>query len=185
MPTEYDGLASGTHVFHVRARFRRRSSRQNRFSWTIELPAAGVTPTPQPSPPSTTPTPTPAPPSTAGRFSISGDLPSLLTPGTGGVLPLEVSNPNDFDVLVSDLVVSIRPGSSRRGCDGPSNLQVTQSNAVAGAVSILVPAHGSVTLPAQGATAPWVEMLNLATNQDVCQGAAFGLAYSGTAWRAP
>jgi hypothetical protein len=58
---------------------------------------------------------------------------------------------------------------------------VTQSNAAVPGLEILVPANGSVTLPAQGATAPVVEMLDLPTNQDACKGAVFSLSYSGTA----
>ena len=46
------------------------------------------------------------------------------------------------------------PAARKPGCDGPANLQVTQSNTAGGSVSITVPALGSVTLPAQGATAP-------------------------------
>src|SRR5207249_10584617 len=87
-------------------------------------------------------------------FTISGNLPTLLRPGGGGPPPLTVWNPNGFDLQVTDLVVSVRAGSSRAGCDGPANLQVVQSNTALGAVAIVVPAHGSVTLPSQGATAP-------------------------------
>jgi hypothetical protein len=62
---------------------------------------------------------------------------------------------------------------------------VIQSNAALGAVSVVVPAHGSVTLPAQGVTAPEVVMVYLDdVNQDACKGAVFTLAYSGTGTRA-
>ena len=43
-------------------------------------------------------------------------------------------NPFDFDLSVTALTVTVRPGSSRPGCDGPANLQVTQSNAAAGSL---------------------------------------------------
>jgi hypothetical protein len=129
---------------------------------------------------STTPQP-PDPPPTVAQFSISGDLPSPLTPGSGAPLPLTVSNPNAFDILVSQLVVTVEPGSSQPGCHGPANLSVTQSNAAVPGVEILVPANGSVSLPTQGATAPVVGMLDLPTNQDACKGAVFSLSYSGTA----
>lgn len=125
-----------------------------------------------------------APPQTlppGGTFSISGDLVPLLSPGTGGPLPLVVSNPNAFDILVSQLVVSVASGSSQPGCDGPTNLTLTQSSAAVPGVEILVPANGSVTLPSQGATAPIVTMLDLPTNQDACKGAVFSLSYTGTA----
>jgi hypothetical protein len=80
--------------------------------------------------------------------------------------------------------VGVRAGSSQAGCDGPTNVYVTQSNTIAGSVSIVVPAHGSVTLPAQGATAPRVTMRDLAVNQDACKNAVFTFSYSGTGTRA-
>jgi hypothetical protein len=61
---------------------------------------------------------------------------------------------------------------------------VTQSNTAGGSVSVVVPAHGSVTLPAQGATTPFVAMLDLATNQGACKNAVFTLSYSGQGTRA-
>jgi hypothetical protein len=51
-------------------------------------------------------------------------------------------------------------------------------------VAVVVPAHGSVTLPVQGATAPEIAMLNLPANQDACKGAVFTLDYRGTGTRA-
>ena len=47
-----------------------------------------------------------------------------------------------------------------------------------GAVSVVVPAAGSVILPAQGATAPVVTMLDLGSSQDDCKGATFTLDYA-------
>jgi hypothetical protein len=115
----------------------------------------------------------------AGAFTIAGHLPGSLRPGLGIALPLVISNPLAFDLTVTDVVVTVAPGSSKPGCDGPANLAVTQSSLASGA-SVVVPAHGSVTLPAAGATAPVVTMRNLATSQDACKGATFTLLYSGT-----
>lgn len=167
-PVVYVGLAPGRHEFCVRAVSATGvAGRARCFEWVRTTPSNG-----------------PAPPSAPNVFTIFGDLPTLLRPDHGGVLPLTVSNPNGFDLRVSDLVVTVRPGSSRPGCDGPSNLRVVQSNAALGVVSIVVPAHRSVTLPAQGATAPELEMLDLSAAQDACKGAVFTLAYSGTGTRA-
>ncbi len=171
-PVTYIGLAPGTHQFCVRAVSSDGISGPSACTGWVQAPLAG------------SPAPPPPVPPAPDLFAISGDLPTLLGPGTGGPLPLTVSNPNDFDLQVSGLVVSVQPGSSRPGCDGPANLQVTQSNTASGTVSILVPAHGSVTLPAQGATAPELAMLNLTTNQDSCKGAVFTLAFSGSSTRA-
>jgi hypothetical protein len=81
---------------------------------------------------------------------------------------------------VSNLVVTVAAGSSQPGCDGATNLSVAQSNMSGGAVSIVVPAGGSVVLPAQGATAPVVTMLDMASSQDACKGAVFILQYAAT-----
>lgn len=167
-PVELTELAPGEHALCVRATTSEGvPGAHSCATWTAEAaPPVG---------PATPPGPV------AMQFSITGDLPSLLAPGSGGPLPLAVSNPHPFDILITELVVTVRPGSSQSGCDGPSQLAVTQSNTAGGGVSILVPANGTVSLPAQGATAPYVAMANLPSNQDACKGAVFDLAFSGTA----
>lgn len=121
----------------------------------------------------------PSMPEPSGPFTIAGALPGALSPGSSQPLLLTISNPFDFALRVTSLTVTVRPGSSQAGCDGPSNLVVTQSNTSGGSVSIVVPPRGSVTLPAQGATTPTVAMLDLPTNQDACKGATFFADYSG------
>jgi hypothetical protein len=44
-----------------------------------------------------------------------------------------------------------------------------------------VPPGGSVTLPSQGATTPFIQMVDTRTNQDACQGTTVGLDYTGSA----
>ena len=163
-PVVYVGLAVGTHVFCVRAVAADGTvGPATCRTWTI---TSGATEEP------------------TGAFTISGSLPGLLVPGSGGAVPLTVANPYDFPLRVTGLRVTVLAGSSQAGCDGPANLQVTQSNTAGGSVSIVVPALGSATLPAQGATAPVVTMLDLPTNQDACKNATFALSYRGTGTRA-
>jgi hypothetical protein len=102
----------------------------------------------------------------------------MLAPGRGRPLPVGITNPLSFPLTVTDLVVTVAAGSSNPGCDGVSNLEVAQSNLAGGAVSVVVPAGGTVTLPAQGATAPVVTMLDLGSNQDACKGASFTLSFA-------
>jgi hypothetical protein len=167
-PVAFVGLAPGLHELCVRAVSSDGTAGPAQCARWVQTASSD----PQPSsPPATDP------------FTISGDLSTLLAPGTGGPLALTVTNPNGFDLLVSWLVVTVGQGSSKPGCDGATNLQVVQSNTASGAASIVVPAGGSVTLPAQGATAPRVEMLDLATNQDACKGAVFTLSYGGSGSR--
>jgi len=167
-PAIYVGLGAGSHTFCVRS----------------------LSPTGIPSPPSCTtwfihssdqpatapPVTPPAPP--AGTFTIAGDLPTTLAPGLGGPVPVTITNPQSFPITVTDLVLTVAGGSSKPGCDGVANLSVAQSNMAGGAVSVVVPAAGSVVLPAQGATAPVVTMLNLASSQDDCKGATFTFHYA-------
>ena len=161
-PASYVGLGTGTHTFCVHAVGPARVAGPDTcFSWMIHSPTT----------------------SPSGAFAISGDLPGLLSPGTGLPLTLTVSNAFDFDLTVTAITVTVVPGSSQPGCDGPANLQVTQSNLAGGSLSIVVPAHGSVTLPAQGATAPQVTMLDLPTNQNACKNALFTFSFSGSGTR--
>jgi hypothetical protein len=159
-PVQYHQLGLGSHTFCVRALDAGGvPSAEACLTWTIR--ASGAAPPP------------------SGPFGISGDLVAPLSPGSSSALALTVSNPFGFDLRVTGLTVSVLAGSSRSGCDGPANLRVTQSNTADGSVSIVVPAHGSVTLPAQGATAPQVTMLNLDVNQNACKSAVFRFSYGG------
>jgi hypothetical protein len=162
-PVVYVGLSVGTHVFCVRAGAADGTvGPETCRTWTI---TSGAIEEP------------------TGAFTMSGSLPGLLSPGSGATLPLTVTNPYDFPLRVWSLRVTVLAATSQPGCDGAANLQVTQSSA-SGAMSITVPALGSVTLPAQGATAPVVTMRDLATNQDACKNATFTLSFSGTGTRA-
>ncbi|HMJ04330.1 MAG TPA: hypothetical protein VK506_15425 [Conexibacter sp.] len=157
-PTTYTGLANGRHTFSVRAvdAAGNRSGSAD-YDWTVTSA------------------------STVGEdFTVRGGFDGLLSPGVSGPLTVTVTNPNDEPILVTSLVVTIQPGSTRAGCDGPANLDVTPSNA-SEANPLMVPPNGSVTLPAGGVSAPQVEMLNLPTNQDACKGALFTFTYGGSA----
>lgn len=155
-PKTYSGLATGAHRFSVRAldAAGNRSGSAD-YGWSVASSTTG-----QP-------------------FTISGGYGGLLYPGKTADLTLRVSNPNGEAIVVESLTVTIQPGSSKAGCDGPANLQVAQSN-VSAANPLTIPANGSVTLPAGGVSAPQVTMKNLATNQDACKGATFSFAYGGS-----
>ncbi len=155
-PKGYSGLSDASHTFAVRARDAAGNrSAATTFTWTVQTATTG-----QP-------------------FAISGGYGGLLYPGKTAALALRVSNPNGQPILVTSLIVTIQPGSSKAGCDGPRNLQIAASN-VSSANPLSVPANGSVTLPSGSVSAPSVTMLNLATNQDACKGATFAFSYSGS-----
>jgi len=114
-------------------------------------------------------------------FSIEGTLSGTLAPGVSQPLALTITNLNTKPITVTGLQVTVAPGSTKAGCDGPTNLQVTQSNA-SSSNSFTVPAKGGkATVPLGSVSAPQVLMKNLATNQDACKGASFTFNYSGNA----
>jgi hypothetical protein len=155
-PKAYSGLAQGGHTFSVEAKDKKRTnlSTVTSYSWTVSVEG-------QP-------------------FTISGSVSGSLAPGVSQPLPLAISNPNAVPIIVTSLGAATQAGSTKAGCDGPTNLQITQSN-VSGTNTLTVPAKGQVQLPSGSVTAPQVLMKNLPTNQDACQGASFTFGYSGSA----
>jgi len=155
-PKTYANLANGGHTFVVRAvDAAGNRSASTSYTWRVIASTTGL------------------------PFTISGGYGGLLYPGRTGELSLRISNPNGSTIYVTSLTVTIQPGSSNAGCDGPANLTVRQSSASSTNL-LAVPANGSVTLPSGTVSAPQVTMLNLATNQDACKGAVYSFAYSGS-----
>lgn len=113
-------------------------------------------------------------------FQISGTVSGMVI-GVWKPIAVTLTNPNTAPIYVSALTVNIGPDSSPSGCSTASNVELQQSN-LSAALTVLVPAGGSVTLPAQGAVAPRIRLKDLPNvNQDICKGKSFSLTYSGTA----
>jgi hypothetical protein len=172
-------LARRKHTFRVRATAKRRKpGRPASYTWMIlgQLPPAQAPATPAPPIPSgagATPAGTPE------NFDISGQPSGMLYPGAPPqMLPLTLSNPNPMRLVVTALTVS---AAGPPGCASAQNLEITQSD-VSAASPVILPADGSVSLPAQGVAEPSVQLLDLASvDQDGCRGAVFALTYSGSA----
>ncbi|TMC48514.1 MAG: hypothetical protein E6J20_18800 [Chloroflexi bacterium] len=112
-------------------------------------------------------------------FTISGNVSGLLYPGGATrTVALTLTNPNSVTIYVTALSVSIDATSLPGGCSS-SWFQVNPSN-VSSATPVTIPANGSVTLPAQGVTAPTIQMTD-SGNQNACKNATFNLSYSGSA----
>jgi hypothetical protein len=149
-PKLYERVAQGEHTVYVEAKNAAGVlSAATEYSWTV-----------------------------VKGFVISGNLAGALAPGVSQPLPLTIENPNGKKLFLTNLKVTVEPGSTKPGCDGPTNLQVTQSNA-SESNTLAVPAKGKVSVPSGTVTAPQVLMKNLATNQDACKGATFTFTYSG------
>jgi hypothetical protein len=114
-------------------------------------------------------------------FSIEPQLAGVgaLYPGAAPLpLPLVLRNPNPAPIFVTSLTV--RATADPPGCDSAANLALTPSGA-SPATPLVLPAGGSVSLPAAGAPAPAIALRDLAVSQDACQGVRFPLSFSGAA----
>ncbi len=154
-PLSFHGLAVGEHSFSVRSlgRLGRRGA-ATRFRWSLFEPKS---------------------------FAIEPRLSSLgsLYPGAAAqTLPVLLKNPHPVPILVT--AVGVAASGGPLGCDSATNLELTPSSA-SPAAPLVVPAEGSVSLPAAGASAPAIALRDLPFNQDGCQGVQFPLTFSGEA----
>jgi hypothetical protein len=154
-PVAFSNLTVDSHNFSVRVLGARgRHGNAARFSWRVLKPM---------------------------DFSITPQLAGLgaLYPGAPAqALPLTITNPNPVPILVTGL--QVRATADPPGCGSSENLILTGSSA-SSAAPIKVPASGSVSLPAPGASAPSIQLRDLPVNQDACQRSQFPLSFSGTA----
>jgi len=115
-------------------------------------------------------------------FSISADTSAeaALFPGAPPqAIPIALTNPNDTPIFVTSVTVTVL--SSPPGCDAASNIRLVQSN-VSEAAPVEIQARGSRRLPAQGHTAPTIQLVDLPVNQDACQNAKFPLRFIGSSY---
>jgi hypothetical protein len=158
-PQSYSSLSLGSHRFEVEAIDAvGNTSSPAGYTWTV---AKAVEESGKP-------------------FTVTGNASGPLAPGVSRTLAITVTNPNNVAIEVTSLTASVAAGSSKAGCDGPTNLQLTQSN-ISSSNALSIPANGHVALPASAITAPVVQMRDLSTNQDACKGASFSFTYSGSA----
>jgi hypothetical protein len=155
-PTGYDGLAEDGYQFEVRAiDAAGNAGKSDTFVFKVTEEAATT-------------------------FAISGSAPGRLYPGAAATpIAVKLTNTNPLAISVTALTVTLSAGGLPAGCNAawfafaPSSLSPSSP--------VVVPAGGSVTLPAQGQTAPTIRMLESGTNQDACRNAPLTLHYSGSA----
>lgn len=163
-PHRLVGLAPGSHDFTVRALTRKgRPGPDAAYGWQVvevvsvadEVPAEGK------------------------PFSIEqrGALAPLYPGDPARRVPLAIGNPNSAPIEVTSLTVTI--ADAPPAC-GSENFELIDSSASA-AAPLVVPAEGTVELPAVSVSAPSIALRDLPVNQDACQGAALELALSGEA----
>jgi len=164
-PKTYSGLASGDHVFSVRAiDSAGNPSSAVSFPWTIAT----------------------------GNFGISGSLTATLAPGVSAPLNLSITNPYSFSggLKILSLTVTVNQAtvkntspnpSSNPSCVGPDNIAVTQASFTS---PLTVPRNSTRSLSDLSVpTTQWPQILmrNLTTNQDACKNTTFTFTYTGTA----
>lgn len=115
-----------------------------------------------------------------GGFPISGMADQPFFPGATRAVNLVIGNPYNFTIRVTAVSIAVADPTSRPGCDGPTNLMVTQGLAV----PVDVPRNSTRSLLQLGVDPdawPQLTMPNLPTNQDACKNATFSLAFTGQA----
>jgi hypothetical protein len=155
-PAGYSGLGLGRHTFDVAALdAAANTSAVAAYAWTIA-------------------------PSTGTPFTITGDAPGALYPGAAAqAIAVTVHNPNNAPIQVTSVTAALASSGLPSGCQG-GWFQIVQSS-VSTATPVQVPANGSVTLPAQAASAPTIAMIDSGTVQNACEDAHITITYTGSA----
>ncbi|MFF2344717.1 hypothetical protein [Pseudarthrobacter sp. NPDC058119] len=123
--------------------------------------------------------------STIKQFGISGTLPGSLSPGTSAGLNLQISNPINKPLSLTNLSVAVA-GVTRSAAAVASNLPCTPADFTvtqySGPYPLAVPATGGSLQGLNVAQTTWprVGMLDTSANQDGCKGATLQLSYSGS-----
>lgn len=115
-----------------------------------------------------------------GGFPVSGRVEQRFFPGATRSLNLVIGNPYNFPIRVTAVAITVDATTGQPGCDGPTNLSVTQGLAV----PVDVPRNSTHSLLELGVDAddwPRLTMPNLPVNQDACKNATFSLAFTGQA----
>lgn len=123
--------------------------------------------------------------STIKQFVLSGNVPGTLSPGTSAGLDLQINNPNNKALALTNMSVAVA-GVTRSADAAARNLPCTTADfnvtQYSGPYPLTVPA-GSSSLSGLRVTQtawPKVGMLDTSANQDGCKGATLQLAYSGS-----
>ncbi|MHC6595096.1 COG1470 family protein [Arthrobacter sp. C152] len=123
--------------------------------------------------------------STIKQFTLSGNLPGALSPGTSAGLDLQIGNATGKPLSVTNLSVAIA-GVTRTSDAVARNLACTAADFTvaqySGPYPLAVPA-GSTSLSQLKITEsawPRVAMVDASNNQDGCKGATLQLTYSGS-----
>lgn len=119
------------------------------------------------------------------QFTLSGNVPGTLSPGTSTPLDLQINNPNNKSLSLTNLSVAIA-GVTRTADAVAKNLACTAADFTvtqySGPYPLVAPAGSSSLSGLSVAQSAWprVGMLDSSRNQDGCKGATLQLTYSGS-----
>ena len=111
-------------------------------------------------------------------FTIAGDVVDPLTLGATRTVPLTLTNPYDFDLVVEEL--DVRAATTKAGCDADANFVVAQPDLGDGPL-VLPPGDSELGELVGADQQPTVTWQNLETEQNGCLGAPLTFTYSGLA----
>ena len=127
-------------------------------------------------------------PSGGTAFTIAGNLTVPFYPGVSQALNLSLTNPNNFDLSITNLTVAVQvtnaPNATPAHPCSASDFPVTQFS---GAYPFTLLSGRTATLSQLGfASTQWpqVKMLDTSSNQDGCKNATLKLNYTGTTKKA-
>ncbi|MDQ0673974.1 hypothetical protein QFZ36_001535 [Pseudarthrobacter siccitolerans] len=126
--------------------------------------------------------------STIKQFALSGNVPGSLSPGSSAGLDLQIQNPNNKSLSLTNISVAVA-GVTRSADAAARNLSCTAADfrvaQYSGPYPLTVPTSttGPSSLSGLGIAItawPQVTMLDTSANQDGCKGATLQLTYSGS-----
>lgn len=117
-------------------------------------------------------------------FAISGDVGGAMTPGALVPLDLALENPNDFEVAVEGITVTVQDvNAPRADTNHPCSVVDFEVRQVPGSVVLSLDGNRTQDLSGLGLRRdhwPAVGMLDRSVNQDGCKGAVLTLGYEAT-----
>ena len=97
-------------------------------------------------------------------FTLSGDVTQLLAPGTTAALNVKITNPFNYDILITQVTVTVQHATTKNGqpnptCDGTTNLIVTRQ--FSGTSPLKVKSNRTVSLSDLGIPqSQWPQLLD-------------------------
>jgi hypothetical protein len=122
--------------------------------------------------------------SSSASFTIDGNATEPISPGVRAPLDLQLSNPHDVPMSVTDLRVRVQKVSAPNADDAhPCAVGDFTVGQASSSIKITVAARATSTLSSLGlprATWPQLGILERSVNQDGCKGASLTLGYAAS-----